>query len=196
MAADAAALPFRSASFDVVISSECIEHTARPEASVAEMLRVLRPGGLLVLTCPNSVWRWSVAVANALHLRAYQGLEHWPGWWTLDRWVQVHGGDRGPARGFPLFPVRANAHPPVAATARWLRRRTRPPLCQSRSRRGKGQVAFLPAARASRVDPMGRVEERLEPQTTRVTRIRWLLGANAAELSHVDGLTASSRWPT
>lgn len=112
LAADAAALPFRSASFDVVISSECIEHTARPEASVAEMLRVLRPDGLLVLTCPNSAWRWSVAVANALHLRAYEGLEHWPGWWTLDRWVRVHGGTVARHVGFHCFPfVLTLTHP-------------------------------------------------------------------------------------
>lgn len=92
VAGDAAALPFSDASFDLVISSECIEHTAHPERSVAELLRVLRPGSLLVLTCPNRAWRWSVPIANALHLRPYRGLENWPGWWALGRWVRAHGG--------------------------------------------------------------------------------------------------------
>ena len=104
VAGDAAALPFRDASFDVVISSECIEHTAHPERSVAEMLRVLRTGGTLVLTCPNRAWRWSVPIATALHLRRYHGLEHWPGWWTLGRWVQAHGGTLTRHVGIHSFP--------------------------------------------------------------------------------------------
>ena len=60
VAGDAAALPFADASFDLVISSECIEHTAQPDRTVTDLLRVLRPGGTLVLTCPNRTWRWSV----------------------------------------------------------------------------------------------------------------------------------------
>ncbi len=47
------ALPFPSASFDLVISHEVIEHVADDAAAVREMLRVLKPGGRLVLFCPN-----------------------------------------------------------------------------------------------------------------------------------------------
>ena len=104
VAGDVAALPFRDASFDLVISSECVEHTAHPELSVADMLRVLRPGGTLVLTCPNRAWRWTVPFANALHLRPYHGLENWPGWWMLGRWVQAHGGTPTRHVGIHLFP--------------------------------------------------------------------------------------------
>ena len=104
VAGDAAALPFRDGSFNLVISSECIEHTAHPERSVAEMLRVLRPGGTLVLTCPNRAWRWSVPIANALNLRPYRGLENWPGWWTLGRWVRGHGGTVTRHVGIHCFP--------------------------------------------------------------------------------------------
>jgi ubiquinone/menaquinone biosynthesis C-methylase UbiE len=85
---DAGALPFPGSSFDVVVSSECIEHTVDPERSVAEMLRVLRPDGLLALTCPNRTWHWSVVVANALKLRPYRGLENWPSRSTLRRWIE------------------------------------------------------------------------------------------------------------
>jgi ubiquinone/menaquinone biosynthesis C-methylase UbiE len=87
---DAGALPFPASTFDVVVSSECIEHTVDPERSVAEMLRVLRPGGLLALTCPNRAWHWSVVVANALKLRPYRGLENWPSRSTLRRWIEQH----------------------------------------------------------------------------------------------------------
>jgi ubiquinone/menaquinone biosynthesis C-methylase UbiE len=104
IAGDAAALPFSDASFDLVISSECIEHTAQPERDVAEMLRVLRADGMLALTCPNRAWRWSVTIANALKLRHYHGLENWPGWWMLRRWVKAHGGRVARHVGIHCFP--------------------------------------------------------------------------------------------
>lgn len=47
-----ATLPFRDASFDTVLSVQVLEHTPRPAALVAEMSRVLAPGGVLILTAP------------------------------------------------------------------------------------------------------------------------------------------------
>jgi len=46
---DAAALPFPDAAFDVVTCRLSAHHFARPARAVAEMARVLRPGGLLLL---------------------------------------------------------------------------------------------------------------------------------------------------
>lgn len=104
VACDAGVLPFRDGSFDVVISSECIEHTSDPERCVGEMLRVLRPGGTLALTCPNRPWRWSAVTASAIGLRRYQGLENWPGWWTLEHWIRAHDGIITKHDGLHLFP--------------------------------------------------------------------------------------------
>ena len=48
-------IPFRNESFDVVLSHEVIEHVKDDRRSAAEMVRVLKPGGRLLLFCPN---RW------------------------------------------------------------------------------------------------------------------------------------------
>ena len=51
---DGQALPFRSNAFDVVYSSNVAEHVPAPWTMAAEMLRVARPGGLVVLS--YTVW--------------------------------------------------------------------------------------------------------------------------------------------
>ncbi len=55
--ADAEALPFRGACFDVVFCQQLIEHVVFPERVLAEIARVLRPGGALFLTAPNRLGR-------------------------------------------------------------------------------------------------------------------------------------------
>jgi len=49
---DGQRLPFPDASFDTVLNIQVLEHTPRPRALVAEMSRVLKPGGLLILLAP------------------------------------------------------------------------------------------------------------------------------------------------
>jgi SAM-dependent methyltransferase len=46
-------LPVADGSVDVVIMSELIEHLVDPDGAVAEVRRVLRPGGSLLLSTPN-----------------------------------------------------------------------------------------------------------------------------------------------
>jgi SAM-dependent methyltransferase len=46
-------LPYASASFDLVLSHEVLEHVADDRAAAAAILRVLRPGGRLILFVPN-----------------------------------------------------------------------------------------------------------------------------------------------
>ncbi len=50
--ADAAHLPFRATAFDVVICSELLEHIHNPDRVLSETYRVLKPGGVLLLTVP------------------------------------------------------------------------------------------------------------------------------------------------
>jgi len=46
-------LPFAANTFDLVLSHEVLEHVQDDRQAVAEIVRVLRPGGRLVLFCPN-----------------------------------------------------------------------------------------------------------------------------------------------
>ena len=47
-------IPFLDQSFDHVLCTEVLEHADDPDKLIAEMLRVLRPGGTLVATVPFS----------------------------------------------------------------------------------------------------------------------------------------------
>jgi SAM-dependent methyltransferase len=49
---DATMLPFADSSFDVVITSEVLEHIQDDVAAIAEMVRVLKPGGHFAATVP------------------------------------------------------------------------------------------------------------------------------------------------
>ena len=51
-------LPFTDASYDAVVAGYLLNHLARPEVAVAELARVLRPGGRLAMTV------WDLPGAN------------------------------------------------------------------------------------------------------------------------------------
>jgi SAM-dependent methyltransferase len=52
-------LPFPDGTFDCVICSEVIEHIPSDRVELGDMVRVLSPGGLLVLGTPDyGRWRW------------------------------------------------------------------------------------------------------------------------------------------
>jgi SAM-dependent methyltransferase len=46
-------LPFPTGSFDLILSNEVIEHVQSDKKAVSEMVRTLKPGGRIVLFCPN-----------------------------------------------------------------------------------------------------------------------------------------------
>lgn len=49
---DATRLPFNNGAFDVVITSEVLEHIQDDVAAISEMVRVLKPGGMFAATVP------------------------------------------------------------------------------------------------------------------------------------------------
>ena len=57
---DALRLPFADGGFDRVIAAEVLEHIPADTAALAELVRVLRPGGVLAVTVP----RWGPELAN------------------------------------------------------------------------------------------------------------------------------------
>jgi SAM-dependent methyltransferase len=52
VAGEVTALPFADRSFDAVVAAEVIEHIPEQNRALGEAARVLRPGGLLVVTVP------------------------------------------------------------------------------------------------------------------------------------------------
>jgi ubiquinone/menaquinone biosynthesis C-methylase UbiE len=55
---DASALPFPDETFDTVACLEVLEFTSRPERTLGELMRVLRPGGVLLLSNRIGRARW------------------------------------------------------------------------------------------------------------------------------------------
>ena len=49
---DGKKIPFKSESFDVLLSTQVLEHVANPPALLNEMFRVLKVGGVLIISLP------------------------------------------------------------------------------------------------------------------------------------------------
>ncbi len=79
---DAESLPFEDASFDFVMTGMTLGLLPDPEKAVTEMVRVLRPGGLLSVGAhgPEHYWEACEASFRAINKRYVLGyrLEFWP----------------------------------------------------------------------------------------------------------------------
>ena len=82
-------IPLPDGSFDVVVSTEALEHDLRPWRTLAEAYRLLRPGGRLLLSCrgfnergsfpfhnPPDRWRFSHDAVRLLAEDAGFKVEH------------------------------------------------------------------------------------------------------------------------
>ena len=74
---DACSLPFEDQIFDLIISSECIEHTINPLGAIREMCRVCKTGGIVCITSPNKVWYPILWLSIKTGLRNFRGIENW-----------------------------------------------------------------------------------------------------------------------
>lgn len=65
-------LPFEDHTFDVVCSFETIEHLDHPELFLQEIRRVLKPGGNIILSCPNDPYYYKQGTpGNPFHKKQY-----------------------------------------------------------------------------------------------------------------------------
>jgi SAM-dependent methyltransferase len=78
--ADAADLPIDDGAVDAAVMLDVLEHVAEPSAVIAELRRVLRPGGTLIVSVPH---RGLLARLDSLNV--YPALRRrWPSWPPLE----------------------------------------------------------------------------------------------------------------
>ncbi|MCA9413138.1 MAG: hypothetical protein KC944_18130, partial [Candidatus Omnitrophica bacterium] len=75
-----------------------------PRLSIAELNRLLKPGGVIVLSTPNKVWHFAITLANKMGARPYEGYENWVGYGELRRWFEEEGLTVEKQIGLHLFP--------------------------------------------------------------------------------------------
>src|SRR3989338_3826082 len=69
--ADALNLPFKDNSFDAILLLDVIEHIKNDSAIIKEAKRVVKPGGVIVITAPALQFIWSAHDENQGHFRRY-----------------------------------------------------------------------------------------------------------------------------
>lgn len=72
---DARKLAFPDAVFDLVVALDVIEHLQDDAAAAGELRRVLKPGGVLLVTVPAYQWLWSSHDVANNHWRRYRRRE-------------------------------------------------------------------------------------------------------------------------
>jgi len=115
-------LPLRTAEFDAVLCFESAEHFAHPERLVAELGRVIKPGGTLILTTPNLLWEPVHALAAITGLHHSEGPHRFIGYRRLLRMVRTAGFAIEQAETTVLVPGGPEA---LVKAGEWIEERTR-----------------------------------------------------------------------
>jgi SAM-dependent methyltransferase len=106
-------LDYADASFDVVTSNGVLEHVPDDAASIAEIGRVLRPGGIFAITCLPNRFSYTEAIQRLRGGTAHDRLYTQAG---TRRMLQAAGFQVIQARRLLMLPTRLNGFPrPVKA---------------------------------------------------------------------------------
>ena len=68
-------LPLRGDSFDVAVCCDVLEHLEDDAGGFAEIVRVLKPGAVMVISVPAYKWLWGEHDEALSHLRRYEKRE-------------------------------------------------------------------------------------------------------------------------
>ncbi|MGB9619394.1 MAG: class I SAM-dependent methyltransferase, partial [Armatimonadota bacterium] len=101
---------FGTERFDVVVSSECIEHTPDPNAALSQMAAVLKPGGYLAVSTPNKLWWPAVRGASVFKLRPFNGYENFSSFASLRATLRAADIDILEEMGLHLLPFQLPMH--------------------------------------------------------------------------------------
>jgi 2-polyprenyl-6-hydroxyphenyl methylase/3-demethylubiquinone-9 3-methyltransferase len=115
-------LPFADASFDGVLCSSVLEYLDHPEACLSEFARVLRPGGLLLLTAPNRCSLLRRMLHGILSISRWAGRP-WPRYLLLSKNEYDRAGLAGALGRYALEVTQII--PFGGRGPLWLQRRTR-----------------------------------------------------------------------
>lgn len=77
-------LPLQANSVDIAMSLAVIEHLREPENFISEILRCLKPGGLIYLSTPNFQLDWKNFYNDPTHVRPYTPV-------SLEELLRLHG---------------------------------------------------------------------------------------------------------
>jgi len=92
---------FKDASFDVIVAAAIIEHLKNPGEMLRESSRILKPGGILIITTPHPFWE-----KLAGHLGMIQGEhESVMGFLTLRAYCLDAGFQVLEEKGFMISPI-------------------------------------------------------------------------------------------
>jgi SAM-dependent methyltransferase len=118
-------LPIESNSIDVIVSLAVIEHIRDPENFISEILRCLKPGGLIYLSTPNFQLDYKnfyndpthvrpytpISLKELLKLNGFTSVETFPGLRCKN--ISWYRGSTRFLRAFYLLPFRSDTRFPV-----------------------------------------------------------------------------------
>lgn len=93
---------FRAKSFDVAVATAVIEHVLSPEKFISEVSRIVRPGGLLIMTAPDPFWE---KIATFVGHLADEQHNHVPNLGQMQQLASFGGFEILCAKKFMISPI-------------------------------------------------------------------------------------------